>query len=210
MFDDELKSKLQKFWQSNLEEIKENKVRFAAVLILFIVAVILLFTEDNGGEKINISENPAPVENSPPENLPADKKIITVKNAATSNADKNITAVLGANAENLYVHDPFKTPPEEKFQPPPEIPAVIIPPPVAPVAQVPLVPTLKFALRGTVIIGYKKSALIQIISDDKNSANENLILEIGDTLNGKKILDINPDSVTLEGGEILYLNIFSP
>lgn len=206
MFDDKSKSALQNLLQSNLEEIKENKIRFAAVLILFILAIILFLNEENsGGEEINLAEKPAPVENSPPENLPADKKIITVKNSATSNADKNITAVLGANAENLYVHDPFKTPP--KVQLPPEIPAVIIP---TPVAQVPSAPTLKFALRGTVIIGYKKSALIQIISNDKNSANENLILEIGDTLNGKKILDINQDSVTLEGGEILYLNIFSP
>ncbi len=210
MFDDELK----KIWQNNLAEIKENKVRFTAVFICFIVAVILFFTDENSvGEEINLSENPAPVETV--ENVKptdSDKKIITVKNAAVSTADKNINVVRGANSDDLYIYDPFKTPQKEIIQPPPEIPTVIIPPNITPpVAQIPVKTAEKFILRGTAIIGNKKSALIQkFISDEKNSDSENLILEIGDSLNGKKILDINQDYLTLDDGEILHIDILTP
>lgn len=205
MFDDEFKTKLQNFWQAQLDEIKENKLRFVAVFICFIVAVIFYFTDENSnGEEIDLSENVTPVETPEPvENVDADKKIITVKNAATSNADKNITVVLGANSENLYVRDPFKVPPKPKIQPPPELSAIVVPPPVA---QIPPAPTAKFILRGTAIIGEKKSALIQkIILDDKNSDEENLILEIGDTLNGKKIIDINQESLTLDDNSKIFI-----
>lgn len=211
MFDDEFKSNLKDFWQSQLDEIKENKIRFAAVFTCFVIAVILFFTDENStGEEINLSENSAPIETlAPAENLPADKKIITVKNASNSNADKNITAVIGANSDTLYVGDPFKVPLKPKVEPPPpeipvEIPAVITPPPVA---QVPAIPAEKFILRGTAIIGDKKSALIQkIINNEKNSDDENLILEIGDTLNGKKIIDINQDSLTFDDGSKIFID----
>lgn len=202
----------EKFLQSNLEEIKQNKIRFAAVAICFSVAVILLLTDENSaGEEINLTENPAPVENAA-----TDKKIIPVKDAKISAADKNITVVLGANSENLYVHDPFKFPPEEKVEEiaPVEIPkipevqpVIITPPP--PVAQDSNKPEVKIILRGTAIIGDKKSALIQVISD-KNSAAENLIFEVGEILNGKKISNITQDYLTFDDGEILYLDILSP
>ena len=207
-----MSDKLNDFWQKDLKEIKENPARFAALIFCFVVAAILLLTDENSaGEEINLAENPAPVETpAPAENLPADKKVVAIKNAATANADKNIAVVLGANSDELYIFDPFKSPPKENVQPPPpEIPPVIIQPP--PAAQVPAAPNFKFILRGTVIVGDKKSALIQkIIPNEKNSGDENLIFEIGDSLNGKKILDINQESVTFEGGEILYLDILTP
>lgn len=211
MFDDEFKAKLQDFWQSQIAEIKENKIRFAAVFTCFVIVVILFLTDENSdGEEINLSENPAPVETpANTENITAGKKIITVKNVSVSNANKNITAVIGANSDNLYVADPFKVPPKPKIEPPPEIsveiPVVITQPPVA---QVPIILNEKFILRGTAIIGKKKSALIQkIIPDEKNSDEENLILEIGDTLNGKKIIDINQESLTLDDGSKLFIDI---
>lgn len=209
MLDDKLKAKLQNFWQNDLKEIKESPVRFGGLLICFIAAVILFFTDDDGGEEINLSESPAPVETV--ENVSGDKKIVPVKIAATSDADKNITVVLGANSDSLYVHDPFKVPVEEKIEEPspveiPTVQPVIIAPPVA---QDSIKPVVKIFLRGTAVIGDKKSALIQIISD-KDSAAENLILEIGDNLDGKKIIDINQDFVTFDNGEILSLDIVSP
>lgn len=206
MFDDEFKSKLKDFFQNELNEIQENKLRFAAVFICFVIAAILLFTDENsGGDNINVAENTAPIETpAPVENVDTNKKIIAVNNAATSNADKNITAVIGANSDNLYVSDPFKVPPKPKVEPPPEIPAVITPPPVA---QVLPAPTEKFILRGTAIIGNKKSALLQKITpNEKNSDDENLILEIGDSLNGKKIIDIDNDSLTFDDGLKIFLD----
>ena len=197
---------LKKFWQANLAEIQENKIRFAAILICLVLAVIASFSEDSGGEKVTVAENPAPVENVKP--VDADKKVVPVK--FNSNADKNITEVLGADSNELYVFDPFKVPPKEKIEvetpPLPAQPVIITPPPV--VAQEPPKPAIKFLLRGTAIIGDKKSAILQkIVDEEKISDAENLIVEIGEILNGKKILDIAPDSLTFDDGETLYLDI---
>ena len=209
-----MSDKLKNFWQKDLKELQENPLRFGGLLICFIAAVALFFSDDGGGEQINISENPAPVENVKTENVktPAnDKKVVVVKNAKNSSADKNITVVLGANSEELIVHDPFKVPQKEKIETPspaeiPTVQPVIIPP----VAQEQPKLSEKFILRGTAIVGYKKSALIQIISNDKNSAAENLILEIGDTLGGKTIIDISQDFLTFDDGEILFIDLQSP
>lgn len=206
-----MSDKLKNFWQKDLNELKENPLRFGGLLICFIAAVALFFSDD-GGEQVNISENPVPVENvETPAPVANDTKVIAVKNAKNSSDDKNITVVLGANSEELIVHDPFKVPQKEKIEtlPPAEIPTVqpvIIPP----VAQEQPKLSEKFILRGTAIVGYKKSALIQMISNDKNSAAENLILEIGDTLGGKKIIDISQDFLTFDDGEILFIDLQSP
>ena len=186
-----------KFCWDSLKEIQENKIRFAAVFICFVFAIILFFSDD-GGEEIVLTENPAPVETA--ENVDASAKIITVQNSAASTANKNIKVVLGANSDVLFVHNPFRVSPKEKIESPPEIPPVITPPPVT---QIPT-SAEKFILRGVAIIENNKSVLVQKFSDDKNS-EENLILEIGDTLKGKKIFDISTDSLILEDGEILYL-----
>lgn len=201
MFDEEIKSKIETFLQAQIAEIKKNPVRFAAVCTLFIVVVIFCFMDENSaGEEIDLAETEI---ETPAETVDADQKIITVKTAAISNADKNIIPVLGANSEDLYVRDPFKIPAKPKVQPPPELPAVIIPPPVA---QVPPAPTEKFVLRGTAIIGDKKSALIQKSSkNEKDSAEGNLIFEVGDTLNGKIIIDINQNSLTFDDGSKLFI-----
>lgn len=209
-----MSDKLKNFWQKDLNELKENPLRFGGLLICFIAVVALFFSDDGGGEQINISENPAPVENVKTENVktPAnDTKVIAVKNAKNSSADKNITVVLGANSEELIVHDPFKVPQKEKIETPPPAEILTVQPVIIPpVAQEPPKLSEKFILRGTAIVGYKKSALIQMISNDKNSAAENLILEIGDTLGGKKIIDISQDFLTFDDGEILFIDLQSP
>lgn len=198
MLGDELKN----IWQNDLKEIQENKFRFAGLCICFVAASVLLLTDDGGGEEIVLNETPAPVAVETAKKVDSGTKIIAVKSSATSNADKNIKVVLGANSNDLLVGDPFKIPPKEKVKPP-EIPTAITAPPVA---QVPTLPPEKFILRGTAIFGNNKTALIQkIIGGDKKTSEEDLILGIGDRLKGKKIIDIATDSLVLEDGEILYL-----
>ena len=194
----------EKFWQENLKEIQENKIRFAAICICFAVAAVLFLSEDSGGEEIILADNPAPVENiDTPKKPDANTKIVPVKNSSVLN--ENVKILIGANSADLIVGDPFKIPPKEKVIPPPELPPVII----QPVAQVPTL-TEEFVLRGTVIIGDNKTALIQKISDGKKSKDGQLILRIGDNLNGKRIVDIGTDSVIFEDGENLYINIQTP
>ena len=199
MFNDKFKD----FWQNDLKEIQENKFRFAGLCICLVLAIVLFLNDDSGGEEIILTENPAPVETT--ETVDTGAKIIAVQNSAAPNLNENIKVVLGANADDLFVHDPFKVPPKEKVKPV-EIPTEIAPPPVA---QIPTLPTEKFILRGVAIIGNDKSALVQKISGN-NKNEENLILGIGDIINGKKIVEIATDSVILEGGEILFLDIQTP
>ena len=191
---------LKDFWQKELQEIQENKIRFAGLCICFIVLAGLFLADDGGGDEIILNETPTP---EVIETANTNKNIVTVKNSAVPTADKNIKIVRGANSDGLFISDPFKIPEKEKIEPPPELPPVIIAPPVA---QVPISKE-KFVLRGTAIIGNNKTALIQKISEDKKSDAENLILGIGDNLNGKKILDIAADSVIFEDGETLHLEI---
>ena len=184
---------LEKFWQDNLNEIRENKIRFTAVCICFVVAVVLFLTDDSGGEEIVLTESPQLETVEVAENINVNEKIITVKNAADSVANENIKVVLGANSQDLFVHDPFKVPPKEKVEPV-EIPAVVI---VPPVAQVQIE---KFILRGTVIVGINKSALVQ-------RGEENFIVEIGDNLDGKIITRIEKDFLTLDDGTKIFVEM---
>ena len=188
--------KFKDFLKEELKEIQENKLRVTGLCICFVLAVILFLTDDSGGEEIILTETPAPIETA--ENVDAGKKIIAVQNSTVPNFNENIKIVLGANSDDLFIHDPFKIPPKEIVKPA-EVPAVKIAPPVAQVTE-------KFILRGTAIIGNSKTALIQKISANDKS-EENLILVIGDNINGKKIVEIATDCVILEGGEILFLDI---
>ena len=195
---------LKDFWQKELQEIQENKIRFAGLCICFIVLAGLFLADDGGGDEITLNETPTP---EVIETADTNKNIVTVKNSAVPTADKNIKIVRGANSDGLFISDPFKIPEKEKIEPPPELPPVIIAPPVA---QVPISKE-KFVLRGTAIIGANKSALVQkIFVDKKNSDAENLILNIGDSLNGKRVIDIGVDCLILDDGETLYIDIQSP
>ena len=190
---------LKKFWQDNLTEIRENKFRFAAICFCFVAAVVLFFANDDDGEEIILTENPAPAEFAETaENPDTNKKIIVLNSPAISSGKQNIKIVSGANAEALFVHDPFKIPIKEKIQPQPEI---ILPS----VEEIPPVSNEKFILRGTAIIGDNKSALVQKISSVKDSDAENLILGIGEDFNGKMIIEITPDFLILIDGTKIFI-----
>jgi hypothetical protein len=72
MLSDELKN----FWQNDLKEIRENKIRFAGLCISFIIAAGLLLTDDSGGEEIILTETPP---SEVVETADTNKNIVTVK-----------------------------------------------------------------------------------------------------------------------------------
>lgn len=192
---------IKNFWQDNLEEIRANKIRFGVIIALFIFAVIVALADNSSGEEISLNE-PAPT-------IPAEKpaeNIIPVQNNFP--ASDNLTAVVGANSSELIVHNPFQKP-TPKFIPasekipepepePIELPQIFIPPPVPTVAQEPEKTAEKFILRGTAITGNQKSAIINKISS--GDTRENFIVNIGDTLGGRRVVEIFADSVILEDG----------
>ncbi len=180
------------FWQQNLKEIRENKLRFSMLLIALALVLILALSNSESGEEISLTEPPQ---------IETAEEFVPVSNA-------NVIVALGADSGDLLVQNPFKAepeiepPPAEILPPIPEIPSqpeIIIP---QIVAQDEPKSAEKFILRGTAIIGGTKSALIQ-----KNSSEDNLIVKIGDTLSGKIIIDIAQDSLTFDDGSTMILNL---
>ena len=217
------------FLKEQLDEIRENKLRFGILIFALFAAIIFAVTDSfERGEEINlesqkisqadITKNRAdlsPAQSESAVNLPA-KNVTANENVYASSG--NIKAVIGANADEIYIYDPFKNPtpaPKVKAEEPPKVevpvkaeaktlppvePVIIIQPaPEVPVP--PKVPEVKFILQG-VALGENKVAMVQKISENK--ILEMLFLKIGDELNGKKIADIAEDFLTFDDGNRMY------
>lgn len=175
---------LKKILQRELEELKQNKVRAIALGVCFVVLLIFLISDGSGDEEIILNETPPPVtKDLPAVNLPEKK------------SPDGVTLVLGANAEKLFIGDPFAG--KEKPKPPKTVefpPIVIQPPPQEKTIE----PEEKIILTGTAISGAKKWAMFL-------RGKETLFLTIGEEIGGKKIFEISPDFVTFEGGEKVFI-----
>ncbi|MBQ7197976.1 MAG: hypothetical protein IJS29_01810 [Selenomonadaceae bacterium] len=195
------------FLKSQLEEIRENKLRFGLLIICLVVAIIYAFADSfDSGEEINLDapQKVAQVE-SPAKNISSTSEKVTVT------SDK-VKAVIGANADDVFIYDPFKNPAPAKVDEPvkvdevdakvektlpPAEPAIVTPPAV----EVPTPPEDNFILRGTALAN-NKTAMVEKISNGKS---ETLFLQIGEKINGKAIVDIAQDFITLDDGNILYI-----
>lgn len=191
MFDE-----LKKFLSRELDELKQNKIRAIALVACLVVAVILWTVDDSsGGEEIVLDDAPPVTKDLPVKILPVEK------------SPDGVTIVLGANADALLIADPFAD--EEKSQPPPKpqpsqptlptplLPAIPSPVAIQPPPQVEQ-PREQFILTGTAISGNNKTAMFL-------RGNETLFKTIGDELNGRRIVDITADFVTLDNNERIYL-----
>ncbi len=190
MFDE-----LKKFWQRELDEIKQNKLRVAAMIAVAVFAII--FDDSSRGEEIDLS---TPIAEAPPVTNDLPVKVLNVE----KNSD-GVKIVPGANPDALIVADPFAG--RKKLEPPPKvvapienIPPIEIPPQptIAPQQNVQPKPREKIFLTGTAISGNVKTAMIL---RDK----ETLFLTIGDEIDGRRIVDITTDAVTFDDGEILTI-----
>lgn len=187
---------LKNFWQDNLTEIRENKIRFGAILILLIATVIFALADSTAADTEIPIETPAA---ETPAAAVEDTEIQPVQPAAVPAASENLKVVLGANSSALYVSDPFTAPIPEPA-PAVEVPAEL---PEIPVAQIEPEPAEKFALSGTAVSGDSKTAIIHKISGDKDRA-ENFIVSVGDTLGTRRVIDITPDFVALDDGSKIF------
>lgn len=185
---DELKN----FLSRELDELKRNKIRAGALGVCFVVLVIFCLVDDDSGEEINLKESPPVTKDLPVKPLPAPKNPINIE---------GVTLVIGANADALNVADPFAG--EEKPKPPPKqiaptLPTVHEPPPIPKPKPQPE-SREKILLTGTAVSGDNKIAMFL-------RGKDTLFLNVGDEIGGKKILDITPDCVILEGGARVYLH----
>ena len=185
-----MSDELKKFLSRELDELKRNKIRAGALGVCFVVLFIFWLGEDDSGEEISLD---AP--KSPP---PATKDLPAKPLPVSKNLD-GVKIVLGADADALNVADPFAD--EEKPKPPPKVapPQPIVLQPPQPIQPAPKTESReKIILTGTAISGNSKIAMFL-------RGKETIFLSIGDEIGGKKILDITPDFVTLEGGVRVYL-----
>ena len=183
---------LKKFLSHELDELKENKIRAGALGVCFAVLLIFWVTDDTSdGEEIVLDDPPPLTKDFPVKQLPVTK------------SSDGVTKVLGANADSLFIGDPFaveekpKTPPPQSSPPLPKIPEppVVIQPPPEPKAEPPKEP---ITLTGTAISGNSKTAMFL-------RGKETLFLTVGEEIDGRRIVDITPEFVTFASGECVYL-----
>ncbi len=196
-----MSDELKKFLSRELDELKQHKVRAIALGVCLVILLIVWTIDDSsGGEEIILVDAPPRTKDLPVKPLP-------VKPLTVTKSPDGVTVVLGANADALFIGDPFageekpKPAPQPLQQPTPPLPAipqpqVVIQPP-APTPQIEQ-PKEPLALTGTAISGDNKTAMIL-------RGNETLFLTIDDVIDGRRIVDITPDFVTLDDGERIYL-----
>ena len=114
---------LKRILNRELDELKQNKIRVGAIAACLVVLLIFWIADDNsGGEEIILNEEPPLTKDLPVKVLPPQK-----------NSD-GVKIVLGANADALFIGDPFAVEEEEIPAPPPQ------PPPEIPVPAISITP----------------------------------------------------------------------
>ena len=190
---DELKEILRR----ELDELKQNKIRVIALAVCFILLLIFWIADDSSdGEEIALNEEPPPL-----------TKDLPVKVLPVPKSPDGVKKVMGANADRLFIGDPFEVEEEIKPAPPPPIiqeptpplpkvpaPSIVIEPKPEPVIEQ---PKEKIILTGTAISGENKTAMFL-------RGNETVFLTVGEEIGGRKISDITPDFVTFEDGGRIY------
>ena len=195
---------LKKFLQSEVDELKQNKIRAIALGVCFFVVVVIWAGENfSRGDEIALND-PPPVAtvNTPPTTATKDLPLTSLP--AGNNLD-GVTELIGANTEPLNVTDPFAA--EEKSEPKPTAPPATVEPippaqiqplPAAPPAPTPPKPREQIILIGTAISGTDKTAMLQL-------GKQTMFFSVGDVIDGRRIIDIGTDFVTLDDGETLRL-----
>lgn len=182
---------LKEILRRELDELKQNKIRVGILAGCVVILLIVSITDDGSdGEEIILDEPPPLTKDLPIKTLPVAKSPDGVK------------IVLGANADRLFIGDPFaveeKVAPEPPPTPEPTPPLPKIPPPSIIIEPPkPELPKEQIILTGTAISGDNKTAMFL-------RGNETVFLTVGEEIGGRKISDITSDFVTFDDGERIY------
>lgn len=185
-----MSDELKKILQNELDELKQNKIRAIALGVCFVALLIFWIINDSfSGEEIILTEEPPVTKDFPVTILPVDKSL------------DGVTIVIGANADELFIGDPFEGVEKPKPPPPPPkipevVPQIVIQTPPPP-PQKPAEPQEKIILTGTAISGSNKTAMFL-------RGEETLFKTVGEEIGGKIISDITAEFVTFKSGESLY------
>ena len=202
-----MNDELKKILSRELDELKQNKIRAGVLGVCFIVLLIFWITDDgSGNEEIILTDEPPLTKDLPVKKLPV----------AVEKSPDGVTTVLGANADALFIANPFAV--EEKPKPPAEVQleirneelGIIIPhspfpiphstlekPPLEEIAE----PEEEIVLTGTAISGNVKTAMFL-------RGEETLFKTVGEEIGGRIISEITPDFVTFADGTRMQLGIW--
>lgn len=185
------------FLKSQLDEIRQNKLRIGLLTVIFLGTIIFAAVDFESGEEIKLDE--------PKKNLPATENLPAKNIPVTS---EKVKAVIGADVEEVYIHDPFynPAPPAKKVEVPVKVEEKVLPPvePVIvpqPVKEEPKPPEEKFILKATAL-GETKTALIEKIVEDKV---ETLFLTIGDKIGDKTISEIENNFIKFDDDSTMMI-----
>lgn len=183
----QMSDELKKFLNDEIQELKRNKIRTAAIGVCLIFLIgIWIADYISSSEEIDLSDSADSTVKSPPDTKDMPKKPLPVPITVDG-----VTPVLGAVADPLIIADPFAG--QENFKPSQKI----IEPVTIQQSQIPQPPQEKITLTG-VALGVNKTAMFK-------RDNETIFLTIGDELNGRKIVDITADFVTFADGSRLFV-----
>ena len=213
-------SRLKGFFDREVSEIMQNKLRFGFIVASLVASATLFASTDAETEVTSASNN-----ESLKVAAASNDKSVSDKTSANIKSDKpvsKITSIVGLekDSENVELVNPFKSdllkpPIETRPSKPESIPLPQMPKPI-PIKTVENSDKVVLILKGTAISGDKKMAIIQrsIVNkdnskDNKSSndkgTNESLLLNIGDEIDGRRIVVIDKDFVVFDDGHKLYL-----
>ena len=225
-----LKDIIHNFLQNELKEIRENKVRVVAITIFSLVAIFfMLFNVEE--EQINLDDLNKQVQNedilTEKSSYQKDEKKINNEIIATKKDDmvldgKSVSFVIGANADELVISDPFASSDREKITSeidditdiPQQVPIM---PAVSPSMQMNLPPIPDFQptfseksqiaeeciLTGIILGGKTKNAIIKKVSSSEGKIlhEESILVEVGDYVEGRQIKDITENFLIFNDSE---------
>ena len=198
--------RLKEFYYREINEIKQNKLRFGAIIATFVASVAMFFITDTETEVTAAADNVSPkIVAASNDDLPDDKH----KSAS------KVTSITGLEraSDSVELINPFKSdlpkPPVEKKSTEPA--AIPLPPSIpAPTKTVDADSQVVLILKGTAISGDKKMAIIQRSTNTKDKSkeqihSESVMLNLGDTFDGRQVVSIGRNFIAFDDGQYLYV-----
>ena len=205
-------NRLKDFYNREINEIMQNKLRFGLIATSLLISVAIFVFHDDESEVTAATDR----EETP--------KIVAAAKSTNDDAKSNETSTkvteivgLARASEGIELINPFKSdlikPPVETKAPEPVKAQIPLPMKTPPIKTIETDEQVILTLKGTAISGDKKMAIIQrsIVnkSNSKNSKDnkksESYLLNIGDEIDGRRLIAIDKDFVIFDDDSKLHL-----